>query len=56
MRGEIEFAPALRERVALLKGLRASAVDEVIDRLDLRPYAERLAEVRDALASAPSGS
>src|SRR4249919_3644073 len=31
MRGDIEFAPALRERVALLKGLRATAVDEVID-------------------------
>jgi phosphoserine phosphatase len=30
MRGEIEFAPALRERVALLKGLPASVVDEVI--------------------------
>jgi len=30
MRGEIEFAPALRERVALLKGLPASVVEEVI--------------------------
>ena len=30
MRGEIEFEPALRERVALLKGLPASVVDEVI--------------------------
>ena len=30
MRGEIEFAPALRERVALLAGLPASVVDEVI--------------------------
>ena len=30
MRGEIEFAPALRERVALLKGLPASTIDEVI--------------------------
>ena len=30
MRGEIAFAPALRERVALLRGLRASVVDEVI--------------------------
>ena len=30
MRGEIEFEPALRERVALLKGLPVSVVDEVI--------------------------
>ena len=30
MRGEIEFAPALRERVALLKGLPVSVVDEVL--------------------------
>lgn len=30
MRGEIEFEPALRERVALLKGLPATVVDEVI--------------------------
>jgi phosphoserine phosphatase len=32
MRGEIEFAPALRERVAVLKGLPAAVVDEVIAR------------------------
>ncbi|MFA6264611.1 MAG: phosphoserine phosphatase SerB [Pseudolabrys sp.] len=30
MRGEIEFEPALRERVALLKGLPVSVVDDVI--------------------------
>jgi phosphoserine phosphatase len=30
MRGEIEFEPALRERVALLKGLSAGVVDEVL--------------------------
>ena len=36
MRGEIAFAPALRERVALLKGLPAAVVDEVIaDRIHL---------------------
>jgi phosphoserine phosphatase len=40
MRGEIEFAPALRERVALLKGLPASVVDEVIAaRIRLTPGA-----------------
>ena len=32
MRGEIEFEPALRERVALLKGLSVSAVDEALAR------------------------
>jgi phosphoserine phosphatase len=38
MRGEIEFEPALRERVALLKGLAASVVDEVISsRIKLTP-------------------
>jgi phosphoserine phosphatase len=43
MRGEIEFAPALRERVALLKGLPASVVDEVIaDRISLMPGARTL--------------
>jgi phosphoserine phosphatase len=40
MRGEIEFAPALRERVALLKGLPASVADEVIaNRISLTPGA-----------------
>lgn len=38
MRGEIEFAPALRERVALLKGLPVSVVDEVLkSRITLTP-------------------
>jgi phosphoserine phosphatase len=32
MRGEIEFEPALRERVALLKGLPVSAIDEVLNK------------------------
>jgi phosphoserine phosphatase len=32
MRGEIAFEPALRERIALLKGLPVKVVDEVIDR------------------------
>jgi phosphoserine phosphatase len=36
MRGEIEFEPALRERVALLKGLPAAAIDQVMtDRIHL---------------------
>ena len=38
MRGEIAFEPALRERVALLKGLPASVVGEVIsERITLMP-------------------
>jgi phosphoserine phosphatase len=32
MRGEIAFEPALRERVALLKGLPAAVIDEVIEK------------------------
>ncbi|HEX7790005.1 MAG TPA: phosphoserine phosphatase SerB [Afipia sp.] len=43
MRGEIEFEPALRERVALLKGLPASVVDEVFkSRITLTPGAVEL--------------
>jgi phosphoserine phosphatase len=30
MRGELEFEPALRERVALLKGIKTGVVDEII--------------------------
>jgi phosphoserine phosphatase len=38
MRGELQFEPALRERVALLKGLPEAVVDEVIaDRITLTP-------------------
>jgi phosphoserine phosphatase len=43
MRGEIEFAPALIERVALLKGLPASVIDRVIaERIVLTPGARTL--------------
>ena len=43
MRGEIEFAPALRERVALLKGLPLSALARVYDeRVRLNPGARAL--------------
>jgi phosphoserine phosphatase len=43
MRGEIAFEPALRERVALLKGLPVSVVDEVIEkRITLTPGARLL--------------
>ena len=43
MRGEIAFEPALRERVALLKGLPVSVVDEVIEKhITLSPGARTL--------------
>ena len=43
MRGEIDFAPALRERVALLKGLPVSVVDEVhAKRITLTPGGREL--------------
>ena len=43
MRGEIAFEPALRERVALLKGLPETVIDEVIrDRIRLTPGARIL--------------
>jgi phosphoserine phosphatase len=43
MRGEIAFEPALRERVALLKGLPVAVVDEVIaKRITLTPGARTL--------------
>src|ERR1700742_865304 len=43
MRGEIQFEPALRERVALLKGLAVGVVDEVIrERIRLTPGGREL--------------
>src|SRR6201991_1593463 len=43
MRGEIEFEPALRERVALLKDMPVSVVDEVLaKRITLTPGAIEL--------------
>jgi len=43
MHGEIEFEPALRERVALLKNLPVSVVDEVLDkRITLTPGGREL--------------
>ena len=43
MRGEIAFEPALRERVALLKGLKADVIDEVFaTRITLTPGARTL--------------
>ena len=49
MRGEIAFEPALRERVALLKGLRADVVDEIIEkRITLTPGGRALVQTMRA--------
>ncbi|HKB30697.1 MAG TPA: phosphoserine phosphatase SerB [Streptosporangiaceae bacterium] len=42
MRGDLDFASALRERVALLEGLDAAAVDDVRTELQLTPGARTL--------------
>jgi phosphoserine phosphatase len=43
MRGEIEFEPALRERVALLRGLSVGVIDEVLNkRITLTPGGREL--------------
>ena len=42
MAGELDFEQSLRQRVALLEGLPASAIDEVRDRLQLTPGARTL--------------
>jgi phosphoserine phosphatase len=49
MRGEIAFEPALRQRVALLKGLPVSVVDEVLaQRITLTPGARTLIQTMRA--------
>jgi len=49
MQGEIAFEPALRERVALLAGLKASVIDEVLaSRIRLNPGARTLARTMRA--------
>jgi phosphoserine phosphatase len=42
MRGEVDFEASLRERVALLAGLDATALDRVYDALELAPGARTL--------------
>jgi phosphoserine phosphatase len=49
MRGEVAFAPALRERVALLHGLPESVVQDVLkDRITLNPGARVLVQTMRA--------
>jgi phosphoserine phosphatase len=42
MRGELDFEESLRARVALLKGVPASALDEVYDAIQLNPGARTM--------------
>ncbi len=49
MRGEIEFEPALRERVSLLKGLSVDAIEKVLrDRIQLMPGGRTLVQTMKA--------
>jgi phosphoserine phosphatase len=49
MRGEIEFEPALRERVALLRGLERDIVDRILDeRIVLTPGGRALVQTMRA--------
>jgi phosphoserine phosphatase len=49
MRGEIEFEPALRERVALLRGLEHNIVDRILDeRIVLTPGGRTLVQTMRA--------
>jgi len=49
MRGEIEFEPALRERVALLKDLKVGVVDQVLaERITLTPGGRELVQTMRA--------
>ncbi|MFK5284112.1 phosphoserine phosphatase, partial [Lacticaseibacillus paracasei] len=45
MRGELDFAQSLRDRVALLAGLEESALDRVYDELVLAPGARTTVRV-----------
>lgn len=49
MRGELDFNESFRQRVALLKGLDASALERVRERLKLTEGAERLVTTLKAL-------
>ena len=45
MRGDLDFEQALRERVALLQGVPATALDEVYDAIQLAPGARTMVRV-----------
>lgn len=44
MRGELDFAESLRERVAVLAGLPASIIDEVVAKVEFTPGAAQLVQ------------
>lgn len=48
MAGELDFESALRERVAMLKGLEADALDKAFARIDYTPGAEALIQTMRA--------
>src|ERR1700722_15515076 len=54
MSGEIDFAEALRRRVALLEGLPASVLDDVRSRLRLTPGARTLLRTLQRLGYVPA--
>ncbi len=54
MSGEIDFAEALRRRVALLEGLNASVLDDVRARLRLTPGARTLLRTLQRLGYVPA--
>jgi phosphoserine phosphatase len=54
MQGEIDFAEALRRRVALLEGLPASVLDDVRSRLRLTPGARTLLRTLQRLGYVPA--
>jgi len=51
MNGELDFKDALRERVGLLKGLSASALEETFDRLEYMPGATKLVKTMKAFGA-----
>jgi len=51
MNGEIDFAEALRERVALLKGLPADSLKRTYERIELTPGAETLIKTMAAFGA-----
>lgn len=49
MRGELDFDESFKQRVALLEGLDESALERVVDRIELTEGAERLVNTLKAL-------
>jgi len=45
MNGEVNFSQALRERVALLKGVKKEQLDELAERIPVTPGAEKLVRI-----------